>query len=48
MARDQYKYFRLEARELLDRFGKLILEIEGGKVESAQIQLLLRLAHTLK
>jgi two-component system, chemotaxis family, sensor kinase CheA len=47
MADDPYKYFRLEAREILDRFGTAVLELEkdGG---GAQVPLLLRLAHTLK
>jgi two-component system, chemotaxis family, sensor kinase CheA len=44
---DPYRYFRIEARELLEQLGKgvLALEKEGG-VE--QIVFLLRLAHTLK
>lgn len=47
MVRDQYKYFRLEARELLDQLGKTTLEMEKNQADS-HIQLLLRLAHTLK
>jgi two-component system chemotaxis sensor kinase CheA len=47
MARDPYKYFRIEARDLLDQFaqGALDLEKGGGR---AQIARLLRVAHTLK
>ena len=47
MARDPYKYFRIEARELLDQMaqGVLALEKEGS---ADQVALLLRLAHTLK
>jgi two-component system chemotaxis sensor kinase CheA len=48
MAQDPFKYFRLEARELLDRFGKTILEFERGRADAGQLQILLRLAHTLK
>lgn len=47
MADDPYKYFRLEAREILDRFGTAVLELEKGG-GGAQVPLLLRLAHTLK
>lgn len=45
--RDPYKYFRIEARELLDQMaqGVLTLEKQGG---ADQVALLLRLAHTLK
>jgi len=47
MAEDPYRYFRLEAREILDQFGAAVLELEKhGNV--GQVQLLLRLAHTLK
>lgn len=47
MPRDPYKYFRIEARDLLDQMaqGVLTLEKQGG---ADQVALLLRLAHTLK
>ena len=48
MAQDPYRYFRLEARELMDQFGKSILALEKGGEEIDQVQRLLRLAHTLK
>lgn len=48
MARDLYKYFRLEAHELLEQFDKAILVLEKNASDNAQIRLLLRLAHTLK
>src|SRR5216684_3848618 len=48
MAQDPYKYFRLEARDLLDQFAKGILELERSGGDSALIQRLLRVAHTLK
>jgi two-component system chemotaxis sensor kinase CheA len=47
MARDPYKYFRIEARDLLDQFAQGVLDLENGG-GAAQIQRLLRLAHTLK
>src|ERR1700730_8304537 len=48
MAQDLYKYFRLEARDLLDQFTKGMLELERSGGGSALIQRLLRAAHTLK
>ena len=48
MAPDPYKYFRPEARELLDQFAQGVLELEKGEASAAAVQRLLRLAHTLK
>jgi two-component system chemotaxis sensor kinase CheA len=48
MAQDPYKYFRPEARELLDQFAKGVLELEKSGTSAAAVQRLLRLAHTLK
>jgi two-component system chemotaxis sensor kinase CheA len=48
MPQDPYRYFRLEGRELLDQFGQGILELERGEGNTALLQRLLRLAHTLK
>jgi two-component system chemotaxis sensor kinase CheA len=48
MALDPYRYFRVEARELLDQCAQSVLELEKGGSSTAQIQRLLRLAHTLK
>jgi two-component system chemotaxis sensor kinase CheA len=48
MASDPYKYFRLEARELLDQCGQCVLDLERGGAATQPIQRLLRLAHTLK
>src|ERR1700756_4662090 len=48
MAQDPYKYFRPEARELVDQFAKGILELEKNGGSAAAVQHLLRLAHTLK
>jgi two-component system chemotaxis sensor kinase CheA len=47
MPEDPYRYFRLEAREILDQFGAAVLDLEKGG-NAGQVQLLLRLAHTLK
>lgn len=46
--RDPYKYFRPEAREILDQFSRGVLDLEKGEGGAATVQRLLRLAHTLK
>ncbi len=48
MAKDPFKYFRVEARELLEQFGQGVLELEKGASASGVVPRLLRLAHTLK
>src|SRR6185503_14172074 len=48
MAKDPYKYFRLEARELLEGLTQGVLDLERGVKDAALVQKLLRLAHTLK
>ncbi len=48
MAQDPYKYFRPEARDLVDQFSKGVLELENGGSDAAAVQRLLRVAHTLK
>ena len=48
MAPDPYKYFRIEARELLDGLTEGVLELEKGNAEHDRISSMLRLAHTLK
>jgi two-component system chemotaxis sensor kinase CheA len=48
MARDPYRYFRVEARELLDQLGQGALELDKGTAAPELIALMLRLAHTLK
>jgi two-component system chemotaxis sensor kinase CheA len=48
MAQDPYKYFRPEARDLLDQFARGVLELEKSGTGTAAVQRLLRLAHTLK
>lgn len=48
MARDPYRYFRVEARELIDQLAKAVLDVEKGAAPAEQVSRLLRLAHTLK
>lgn len=48
MAPDPYRYFRLEARELVDQFDEAVLALEKGGRAAPAVQRLLRLAHTLK
>jgi len=48
MAPDLYKYFRIEARELLDGLTQGVLDLEKGTAEHDRINSMLRLAHTLK
>jgi two-component system chemotaxis sensor kinase CheA len=47
MAQDRYKYFRIEAREIIDGLAKGLLDLEK-RVDAELIARLLRLAHTLK
>jgi two-component system chemotaxis sensor kinase CheA len=47
MARDPYKYFRIEAQELIDQLSRSALDLEKGTTPEIVAQLL-RLAHTLK
>ncbi len=48
MAKDPYKYFRIEARELLDGLSQGVLELERRAFDPEIVARLLRLAHTLK
>lgn len=48
MEKDPYKYFRVEARELVGELGKAILNLEKHGSEVEQVARILRLAHTLK
>jgi two-component system chemotaxis sensor kinase CheA len=48
MARDPYKYFRTEAREILAELGQGALDLEKGLPAPDAVARLLRLAHTLK
>ncbi|MCE3263541.1 MAG: hybrid sensor histidine kinase/response regulator [Pseudoduganella sp.] len=53
MAGDPYRYFRIEARELLEQLSAGVLALEGAQdgaapADAAGVARLLRLAHTLK
>src|SRR5712671_6291688 len=48
MARDPYKYFRIEARELLEGLNQAVLDLERGERGKDLVGRILRLAHTLK
>ncbi len=48
MAKDPYKYFRVEAREVLEALGHGALELERGAGGTDVVVRMLRLAHTLK
>ncbi|MCD4482932.1 response regulator [Chromobacterium vaccinii] len=48
MAKDPYRYFRIEARELVGQLSKGVLALEQTGGDEEQIALLLRWAHTLK
>ena len=50
MAQDPFRYFRIEAREILDKLsqGVLALEKTGADVPDTEIERLLRNCHTLK
>ena len=46
--KDPYRYFRIEARELLDQLGRGVLALEKSPGDTQTVPRLLRLAHTLK
>jgi len=48
MAQDQYKYFRIEARELLESLNHAVLDLERNGGGKEVVERLLRLAHTFK
>ncbi len=48
MAADPYKFFRVEASDLVDQLGKGVLDLERGAAAPDRVARLLRLAHTLK
>ena len=48
MPDDPYKYFRIEARELLESLTHGVLELEKGNSSKDLVGRLLRHAHTLK
>lgn len=48
MSDDPYRYFRIEARELLGDLNRGVLDLEKGGHDTELVSKLLRLAHTLK
>lgn len=48
MAKDPYRYFRIEARELVEQLGQGLMALERGGPDAGQVGRLLRWAHTLK
>ncbi|HEY8926448.1 MAG TPA: Hpt domain-containing protein, partial [Polyangia bacterium] len=48
MADDPFKYFRVEARELLDQMARGALDLERPEAVGAVMPHMLRLAHTMK
>ena len=48
MTQDRYKYFRIEARELVDAMTQGLLELERKGSAEGRVETLLRHAHTLK
>jgi len=48
MAKDPLKYFRIEAKELLEGLSRGALDLDGGAAAKEAVPRLLRLAHTLK
>jgi two-component system, chemotaxis family, sensor kinase CheA len=48
MPEDPLRYFRVEARELLDQLGQGVLDLEAGPPAPDLVARLLRAAHTLK
>ena len=48
MSTDPYKYFRTEARELLEALTRGVLDLEKGRGDAELLSGLLRYAHTLK
>jgi len=48
LAQDRYRYFRVEAGEILEQLGQGVLDLEKGASAPDSVARLLRLAHTLK
>ncbi|HZP41989.1 MAG TPA: response regulator [Candidatus Binatia bacterium] len=48
MSEDPYRYFRVEARDLLEGLSRGVLDLEKGVHDADLVAQLLRLAHTLK
>jgi two-component system chemotaxis sensor kinase CheA len=48
MSKDPYRYFRVEARDLLEQLSRGMLDLEKSVDDAQAVPRLLRLAHTLK
>ncbi len=48
MTQDPYRYFRIEAAELLERIGQALLDLDRGTAPGERMPALLRQLHTLK
>ncbi|WP_137936819.1 response regulator [Chitinivorax sp. B] len=48
MAKDPFRFFRIEARELVDQLTSNVIALEGAAGDGELLPKLLRLAHTLK
>jgi two-component system chemotaxis sensor kinase CheA len=48
MAKDPYRYFRIEAKEIVEQLSRGVLDLEQGITGKDLVGQLLRLAHTLK
>ena len=48
MSDDPYKYFRTEARDLVEKLSRGVLDLEKGRGDEESVARLLRCAHTLK
>ena len=48
MPKDPYRYFRIEAKEIVEQLSRGVLDLEQGGTGKDLVGQLLRLAHTLK
>jgi len=48
MSKDPYKYFRVEAKEIIEQLSRSVLDLEQGISGKEVVGRMLRLAHTLK
>lgn len=48
MSKDPYRYFRIEAKEIVEQLSRGVLDLEQGASGKELVGRLLRLAHTLK
>lgn len=48
MSKDPYKYFRIEARELVEGLSQGFIDLEQGRFDQELVKKLFRLSHTLK